>query len=446
MTQALEVMNPKLKTLQDLFTKYREQLALAMPDHMAPEKLIRLALTAISNNPKLLECTPKSLMRCMMYSAEFGLEPGPFGLCYYVPFKNNKENCTEAVFIPGYKGVLKLVRNSGELRTVMVEPVYEQDTFHVSYGLKPDLTHTPSFKKDRGALLSFYCVILLKDGGAQFKVMSLAEVEAHRDEFSQSFKTSQKFGKGDSAWETDFNAMACKTALLKTAKLCPISKEAQNLLAVEEAGELGIEQPAISVSTIPPYQEPQSNGEESAVQPGKPRKRKLATSTSAVVMPGYIPEWGNRPVNDPAIPLGVLKEALMAATKRLNEGYPENRQEMGDRDKSLAGALQKAIDGSPSQTKGETKPVEAKTEMAKPGPESNALVTARTKAVAESLQATELGKSALFKQYDNFRVDHWNQVGSEQGWEFCEVLEEAAKSLNITIKTEKAETKPDAIP
>ncbi len=436
MTQTLEVMNPQLKTLQDLFTKYREQLALAMPDHMAPEKLIRLALTAISNNPKLLECTPKSLMRCMMYSAEFGLEPGPFGLCYYVPFKNNKEKCTEAVFIPGYKGVLKLVRNSGELRTVMVEPVYEQDAFHVSYGLKPDLTHTPSFKKDRGQLLSFYCVILLKDGGAQFKVMSLAEVETHRDEFSQSFKTSQKFGKGDSAWETDFNAMACKTVLLKTAKLCPISKEAQNLMAVEEAGELGLDQPAISVSTIPPYEEPHSNGEEAPAQAGKPRKRKLATSTIAVVMPGYIPNFGNRSVTDPAIPLGILTNTLDAAQKRITEGYPENRQEMGERDKALAGALVKAIEkregavqAKPEAEPAKLEPVQAKADR-----------KAKIKELAEAIQTTDAGKTALFKQYDNFRVDHWNQVSVENDLEFCEALEEMTKAINIPIATEKEKT------
>ena len=41
------------------------------------ERLERTFKTVIKGNPDLLECTPVSLQKCMMQSAELGLEPPP---------------------------------------------------------------------------------------------------------------------------------------------------------------------------------------------------------------------------------------------------------------------------------------------------------------------------------------------------------------------------------
>jgi recombination protein RecT len=48
-----------------------------------------MALTALSNNPKLQECTPQSFLGAMMQAAQLGVEPNtPLGQAYMIPYRN----------------------------------------------------------------------------------------------------------------------------------------------------------------------------------------------------------------------------------------------------------------------------------------------------------------------------------------------------------------------
>lgn len=106
----------KTATIRGLLEKSRKQLEMAIPKHMTVDRLLRVAMTSIQRTPKLLDCTPQSLLACVMTCAQLGLEPDQFlGQAYLVPFKDTEKNITVCTLIPGYRGYIALARRSGEV-------------------------------------------------------------------------------------------------------------------------------------------------------------------------------------------------------------------------------------------------------------------------------------------------------------------------------------------
>jgi recombination protein RecT len=182
-----------------------------------PERFTRVALTVIRQSSKLQSCRPESLLGALMTSAQLGLEPGPLGEAYLVPFGD------QVTFIPGYRGLLKLAWNSGQLKHISARVVYDGDQFDYAYGLHPDLTHKPG-RGDRGGITDVYACAVLLDGGAEFEVLSVAEVEAIR--------ARSRAAKGG-PWVTDWDAMARKTAIRQLAKWLPMTTTLNRAIAAE---------------------------------------------------------------------------------------------------------------------------------------------------------------------------------------------------------------------
>src|SRR4051812_13911554 len=98
--------------LQALLEEHKGLIAAALPRHMTPERMIRVALTAIKSNPTLMKCDALSVAACIVQASILGLEPVSFlGEAYLIPFKN-KDGSYSCQFIPGYQGLIKLARNS----------------------------------------------------------------------------------------------------------------------------------------------------------------------------------------------------------------------------------------------------------------------------------------------------------------------------------------------
>lgn len=231
-----EVQN--LTTLKDLLTRYKEQIAMALPRHLTPERMIRVALTAVSRSQKLQECNPATVAGCVVQASILGLEPdGVLGEAYLVPFYNRKANGNkggmECQLIPGYQGLLKLVRNTGELKMIDVQEVCENDEFDFEKGMEPYLRHKPA-SGDRGKVIKYWAGAVLTNGGKQFEVMSVEDIEQHRDKFSKA----KDFGP----WKDSPEWMFKKTVLRKLVKLLPKSAQAQLAVALDERAEAGIPQ------------------------------------------------------------------------------------------------------------------------------------------------------------------------------------------------------------
>ena len=80
---------PEQKTLVDIIKAATKELGKALPKHLSPERLTRIATTCIRQNPRLAQCTPASFMGSLFVCAQMGLEPVA-GLAHLVPFSNSK--------------------------------------------------------------------------------------------------------------------------------------------------------------------------------------------------------------------------------------------------------------------------------------------------------------------------------------------------------------------
>ena len=216
----------KYETIKDLLGKMAGSLRAALPKHITADRMIQVALTSIRSNPKLLDCTRESLMRCVMESAQMGLvTDGVLGHAYLIPFANRKSGTTECTLIPGYKGLLKLARNSGEIKAVRVRAVHAKDKWTYRTGITEVLEHEPSEDQDKGPILRFWCVVELRDGGYQIEVMSKGEVDSIRE---------KSRGKDGPAWTQSYEEMGKKTVLRRALKLCPASQELERAVSLSD--------------------------------------------------------------------------------------------------------------------------------------------------------------------------------------------------------------------
>ena len=241
-----------LANLRSLLEQAKEQIALALPRHMTPERMMRIVLTTVQRTPQLLECSPRSILGCVVEASQLGLEPdGILGHAYLVPFWNKHTQQRECQLIPGYKGLIDLARRSGQLSTIYAQVVYEKDRFEFAYGLDPKLVHVPSGDPDPGAVVAAYAVARLKDGSVQFDVMWRHQIDRIR----------QRSRAGDSGpWVTDYEEMAKKTVLRRLCKMLPCSVELQRAVALDELASAGMsQQMGRSLEVEVPEEEPKSS-------------------------------------------------------------------------------------------------------------------------------------------------------------------------------------------
>lgn len=192
--------------------EFKEQLSLACGDAIKPEHFLRVAITAMNKNPKLLECTKESVFRCMLDSAAFGVELNGRD-AHLIPYGR------EATLIIDYKGYVRLVMNTGLVSNIHADVVCENDDFE--YNLGEVKRHVIDFKKPRGVVYAVYCIVTMKDGTKKADVMSDEEVEVIR-------KRSRSGNSGP--WITDRNEMRKKTVFRRLQKWLPLSPEVQEKL------------------------------------------------------------------------------------------------------------------------------------------------------------------------------------------------------------------------
>lgn len=215
-TPVVEKPRTPNQLVKDYLDTMMPAITAVLPKHVTADRMSRIALNVIRSNPKLLECDINSLMGGVMEASKLGLEPGLMGQCYLIPFRNNKTGKNEAQFIIGYKGLIDLVRRSGQISTIEARTVYENDEFEYEYGLNDKLIHKPAMD-EKGAPIAYYAIAKMKDGGYSFLVMSHKEAEKYRDKYAKA----KNFGP----WKDEFDAMARKSVLRQLIKYLPISVE-----------------------------------------------------------------------------------------------------------------------------------------------------------------------------------------------------------------------------
>lgn len=214
---ARNVAQTQLSNLRHSIEVAEPQFAMALPDHVRPDRFIRAALTALNVVPRLAECEPRSVIAGLMQAAQLGLEVADVrGQCYLIPRKDSRANVMKASFQLGYRGMIDLAARSGI--TVTAEEVCEGDQLDYTLGSRRHLTHRPSLGK-RGPAYAYYAVASFSDHREpEFKILGRAQIEEHRDKFAASTSAG-------SPWVEHFDAMARKTVIRALLNYLPVSVE-----------------------------------------------------------------------------------------------------------------------------------------------------------------------------------------------------------------------------
>jgi len=247
-----EIVKPKsaVATFRDLLEQMKPQMLKALPKHLDIDRMLRIAMTSVQKVPKLLECSPQSLLAAVIQCAQLGLEPdGVLGEAYLIPYG---KICT---LIPGYRGLLKLARQSGEVLMIEARVVHAHDVFTYEYGLDLECRHVPSLDDDPGLLTHVYAVARMKNGEATFEVMTKKQVDLVRQ---------RSMASGSGPWVTDYEEMAKKTVLRRLCKMLPLSVEKerqalQRAVTLDEREAAGMAQDFdIVLPALEPASEPKS--------------------------------------------------------------------------------------------------------------------------------------------------------------------------------------------
>lgn len=182
-----------------------------LPGHVPVEKFQRVIVTAAANNPAILDLNRQSvLLSCARAAADGLLPDGREGAI--VPFKG------KAQWMPMTAGILKKIRNSGELLSINAYIVYQKDRFTYRLGDDEAIEHVPYLGEDPGPAIAVYAVAKTKDGGVYREVMTKSQVEKVK-------AVSQSAGRADSPWQQWPDEMWRKTAIRRLSKRLPMSTD-----------------------------------------------------------------------------------------------------------------------------------------------------------------------------------------------------------------------------
>lgn len=212
--------------LQAYLIRGKSAIVNALPKHLNPDRMLRLALTAFSTTPKLRECTGQSILASIVVASQLGLEPGVAGQGYLIPYG---KTCT---FVPGWQGLVGLLNNSGRA-TAWTGSVFEGDEWDFQLGSEPRCIHRPGPNYgDAQKIIAVYACG--KVNGSETPVIEawpIARVWKHRDRFNKV---------GDRHYSFQHPEMyARKVVLLQVLKYMPRSVELQNAITAANAAEIG---------------------------------------------------------------------------------------------------------------------------------------------------------------------------------------------------------------
>jgi len=206
----------------------------ALPAHMNGDRMARIALTAFRQTPKLADCDPKTVFAAVLQSAQMGLEIGLMGEAHLVPYGKVCQ------LIPGYQGLIKLAKQTGQIVDIYAQVVYTGDRFLYRTGLSVTLEHEPLLDGDRGEPRLAYALAEFTDGGYHVEIMTRAEIESIRDR-SQNVINAKKWGK-KTPWDTDEGEMWRKSVLRRLCKFLPKSVELATALSLDDTAGQGSQQ------------------------------------------------------------------------------------------------------------------------------------------------------------------------------------------------------------
>jgi recombination protein RecT len=212
-------MTTAITEVRTQLVKMAPELNKVLPDHITPERFERVTLTALQRTPDLLGCDRKSLFESVMQCAQDGLIPDGREAAL-VKFGG------KVAYMPMVAGILKKVRQSGDLSTITAHVVYEADEF--AYWIDDQgehITHRPAIVGDPGEARGVYAMARTNDGGVYIEVLRMSDV--------QKIQKASRAGTSG-PWKDWWEQMAKKSAIRRLAKRLPMSTDLEQVVNRDE--------------------------------------------------------------------------------------------------------------------------------------------------------------------------------------------------------------------
>jgi recombination protein RecT len=239
-TQVTTQTRPQTETdvLRRQLVALTPELQSALPAHIKPEKFTRVVNTVVGMTPELLLADRKSLLASCMKCAADGLVPDGREAALVIFNTKAKVNgrdewIKKVQYMPMMAGILKRIRNSGEVASAEAHVIYENDRFVWRQGMDASVIHEPKFPGPRGNPIGAYAVAKFKDGSDPlFEVMDVEEINRVR---------AVSKSKDNGPWVSWWSEMARKTVFRRLSKWLPNGADIADVLGrAEEDANAGL--------------------------------------------------------------------------------------------------------------------------------------------------------------------------------------------------------------
>lgn len=268
---AMEVVCTGVKAMEP-------QFAAALPKGVSVERFTRTALQGIQTHQqkdKLLTADRQSLYNACSKAASDGLQLDGREAALVV--------FADAVtYMPMTQGLVKLARNSGEIKNIMAEVVYSKDKFSFDPGTDDKPRFSPDwFSEDRGEPLGAYALITLDNGEFIHAILSKTKIMKIASKSKNQYQYDPQKGLYFDEWWK-------KTAIKNVLKYAPKSTELESALSHDE--EEFIDNESGNIVSMPA----------SAPKAPKPRKNTVADAVkeaaqNMTMAPAATPEPAAQP-------------------------------------------------------------------------------------------------------------------------------------------------------
>lgn len=207
---------------------YKKLINNTLGDPKKSQRFIASISSAVATTPALQDCDAGSILSCALLGEALGLSPSPqLGHFYLIPYKDNKNNKTNAQFQLGYKGYIQLAIRSGQYTDLDVIEVREGEFLgrdKMTGKFKFEFLENEE-ERVLKPIVGYLGYFELLNGFKKTLYMSKKEMEMHADTFSKAFnlKDYEKLKQGQipkedlwkfsSFWYKNFDEMAFKTVI-----------------------------------------------------------------------------------------------------------------------------------------------------------------------------------------------------------------------------------------
>lgn len=201
--------------------KFEEMLGKRAPQFMTS------ITSVVQNNALLQKAEVNSIVMGSAIAASMDLPLNPnLGYAALVPF-NSKDGCFAQLQIM-VKGWTELFLRSGQCQSIICETVYDGQLVKKNKFTGEYVFNEDAKKSDK--IIGFMAYFRLTNGFEKYEYMTIEEVKAHAQKFSQTFR------KGAGIWKDHFEEMGKKTVLKKLlTKWAPKSIEMQQMAIFDQA-------------------------------------------------------------------------------------------------------------------------------------------------------------------------------------------------------------------